>query len=307
MRSSLLIGNGINRSFDPNYTSLDKLLEKLNKGRIKGLDKSDIPFTLKVVLGTNNYVHESIKDLSDLLWGQIVDERMLNLYKEIIDLPVGDILTMNYGFELESAAYDLVGSKISPSRIDRITDYVRESGIKRKESSMFLHTYQGIVQDNNVKRIWHLHGHAKNPSSMLIGHYYYGNMLAKIRRYLQKVGNHYKNVQESGSSPSVNSWIDAFIMNDVYVLGFGYDFAEMDMWWLLERKNRENAVHGKVYFYEPYSEDVALKHELLRCYGADANTLDVKISKDNKDVGQKYFDFYKLAMEDIRKRIEAKI
>lgn len=304
MNSSILIGNGINRSFNSNYISFEKLLEKLNRVDVKGMDKANIPFTLQVVLGTGNEVHECIKDLADILWGMIPDEKTQKLYKSLLELPVRDIFTLNYGFELEEAACGIIGKKISSSGVSRITDYQRGYGLSRSESNMFIYTHQAVRMDGREKRIWHLHGHAKNPSSMLIGHYYYGNMLSKIQTYLQKAGNRYKWAEDYNSPNSFGSWIDSFILDNVYVLGFGCDFAEMDMWWLLERKNREKAKHGKVCFYEPYTADAELKFKLLDCYGVEVETLGYEIKKNDKNASKKYGEFYRMAIEDIRKKIE---
>lgn len=292
MNASILIGNGINRSFDTNHTSLDKLIEKSSSD--SSLTDVDLPFPLKIVLGTNNNVHESMKKLSDSLWGCINCESQKAFFKSILDLPVNDFFTVNYGFELEEAAYHIQNQKITASKISSITDYIKGSGINRKESSMFIHTFQKASAD---KRIWHIHGHAKNPSSMIIGHYYYGNMLSKIKSYLRKTGARYN------WNTTVKSWIDAFILNDVYSIGFGFDYAESDLWWLLERKNREESNHGKFYFYEPYSNSSYYKHRLIECYGGIVNTLGYTIENENDNNDRLYQEFYKAALADIRNMI----
>jgi len=46
----------------------------------------------------------------------------------------------------------------------------------------------------------------------------------------------------------LDSWLDAFIMGDVYVLGFGFDFLEFFLWGL--QNNGRNCIHlfRKLYF-----------------------------------------------------------
>ncbi len=301
MRSSILIGNGINRSFDKGSQSLEKLLHNVSKLDLE--TDSDIPFTLKVVLGTENRVDEAMKNSSESLWGCLNSDKQIEYYNKLVDLPVEDILTANYGFELEEAAYGVTGRMISASKIDELSDYMRNAGISRREGSMFLHTFQRIKTEDHDKRVWHIHGHAMNPSSMVIGHFYYGNLLCKIKSYLQKNGARYEWSSIQEKDPSVRSWVDAFILNDIYVLGFGYDFAEMDLWWLLERKNREKAPHGSVFFYEPDIPGEKLKHNLLECYGAEVRTLDYSISEKETDKNSLYERFYYDALDHIRKSI----
>ena len=74
-----------------------------------------------------------------------------------------------------------------------------------------------------------------------------------------------------------------------------FDFSEMDLWWLLNRKKRENAQHGKVYFYEP-SKGNEVKHSLLDTYGAEIIDLKFRTEPVN------YQNFYTFAIEDIQKK-----
>lgn len=114
---------------------------------------------------------------------------------------------------------------------------------------------------------------------------------------LDKRENQQKIRQEKYLPPIMDSWIDAFIMGDVYVLGFGYDFSEMDMWWLLNRKKREKAHHGKVLFYGP-SFGKELKLSLLNTYGVQTEDLGFRAQ------GPDYKAFYEAAISDIQKRVK---
>ena len=70
-------------------------------------------------------------------------------------------------------------------------------------------------------------------------------------------------------------WLDSFIMGNVYILGFGFDFSELDLWWLIKQKKRENAEpHGKVIFYTPEKIQEAGKYALLSAYGVEIRHLD---------------------------------
>ena len=113
---------------------------------------------------------------------------------------------------------------------------------------------------------------------------------------LGKRGNKQAFREKAGEPPVISSWLDAFIMGDVYVLGFGYDFSEMDLWWLLNRKQREKATTGKLYYYA-HRQDDAAKLALLRAYGAE--TVDLGYNTEPED----YRLFYQSAIEDIGKKV----
>lgn len=107
------------------------------------------------------------------------------------------------------------------------------------------------------------------------------------------------------------SWIDYFIMGDIYVLGFGFDFSEFDLWWLLNRKYNEKASHGKLYFFEPeQDEGKTEKERLLELFNAKIEHCNIiipkiKDDKSNKDeVNSKYFEFYKHATDRIKELVK---
>lgn len=114
--------------------------------------------------------------------------------------------------------------------------------------------------------------------------------------------------QKLQKSQIFDSWIDSFILGDVYVLGFGFDFSEIDLWWILNRKMREKAEKGKVYFYEMASEADYAKVELLRLFGAIPIDFGMKSPKGNdSDCSECYKSFYTKALADIERKIrEAK-
>lgn len=69
------------------------------------------------------------------------------------------------------------------------------------------------------------------------------------------------------------------------------------MWWLLNRKKRENARHGKVVFYEP-SFGKELKLSMLDTYGVQTEDLGFRAQ------GPNYKAFYEAAIDDIRKCVK---
>ena len=124
----------------------------------------------------------------------------------------------------------------------------------------------------------------------MIGHYYYGKLLAQIQRYVGGMMTRYKAAESQGKAYLPKSWVDYFLMGDVHILGFGMDPAEFELWWLACCKQR-NFQDSKTYFY---TRGVAPEQALLmRAYGIEI----ILCEADN------YSDFYRIALDEIRKRM----
>ena len=128
-------------------------------------------------------------------------------------------------------------------------------------------------------------------------------------RYLANKGNLYKVLQDSEKEIYIKSWIDAFILGDVYIVGYGLDWSEMDLWWLINRKANEKAEHGDIHFYEPNSDgttEIDECLELIKIFsGKNGGVHDMGISipteKDEQNAA--YIQFYNKAIEDISLRV----
>ena len=364
MKNVLLLGNGIDRAYDSHAVSWTKLLEKMTT--VKDLPKHEtLPFPLEVVLRTDDHVDEALVKYSRELYGSVEDEELRCVLAKVLGMGFDEILTTNYDYALEGTA--IYPKKVTDGWLRKSMKHTGE--VARAENTYLLHTYQEAAMDGAadggagcaaaggaagmadcraagaanavVNRIWHIHGDARRPGSIVIGHYMYVNLVSKWREKLKDRAEKYKaweqarrlyeatavssgekavkHVPASPEEPS-GSWLDAFVLGNVYILGLGMDFSELDLWWLLNRKKREKVSHGKVVFYEPEPPESAAKYALLRAYGVEVRHLnyqllpfvesdscddDLKavldeqnreISAFNKTV---YADFYKDAIKDI--------
>lgn len=167
---------------------------------------------------------------------------------------------------------------------------------EKREVRYLLHTYNETQQNGRSTHVWHIHGESRLPDSMILGHYWYGNMLSKIKEYLTVCENRYQKTQQDGAKITYDSWVDSFILGDVYILGFGFDLSEFDLWWLLNRRMREKAITGTVYFYEYEQTPNREKIELLKLMGVQVVNIDLPDDAD-------YKKFYLQAIEDIRQHV----
>lgn len=290
----LLLGNGINLAYSG--ISWSNLIEKISKRKDFDWSKSEIPMPLQAILASNNQIRTSLQTSKIDFRGRIQTEQQMEVLLDLLRMGFDDILTTNYSYELEEAA--LGKYELSDRQIAKMMRYTS----KHAERNYLLHTYNQVRCKDVINRVWHVHGEIRKTDSMILGHYWYGKLLYKIIDESEKNKDHYFRNQKEGKTVELNSWIDSFILGDVYVLGFSFGLSEVDLWWLLNRKQRERAEHGKVYFYELHSEKQREKTELLKLM--DVEIIDLGFSDtDNTTPDGKpdYKRFYQAAIKEIQK------
>lgn len=299
MPQVLLLGNGINRSFGgKSWQNLIDVINVRTDVDSKALDRHNVPFPLQAVLVTNNDIKSAMENNKAAFDGALETGEQKSALQKLLSFGFDDILTTNYTYELECAAFDC--PTVSDSKLKRIS----ESTVGKVEGQYLIHSYNRVRFGKTENRVWHIHGECRKPNSMILGHYWYANQLARMKKESDSAGDSYYRRQTEGRAPILDSWIDSFILGDVYVLGFGFDFSEIDLWWLLNRKQREKADTGKVYFYEMSGEENYEKTELLRLFGAEPADLGMKVpDKDDPLISEKYKKFYTEAIGDIERRM----
>ena len=293
----ILIGNGLIRAFGDSPTSWQDLLENLTVPKYKGkISENGLPNTLQIILRTDGAVNSMLKTNKEGMKGKPVTQSLAERLRLIQGLGPDHILTTNYSYEIEAAF--LNKEVLSDYKLSNIQKHTSE--IARCEGQYMIHTYN----DAGGIPVWHIHGEARKPISIIAGHYWYGSLLAKYKTIIDERSDHYaKNA--ANNEYAILSWLDAFIMGDVYVLGFGYDIAEIDLWWLLNRKRYENAENkGKLYYYSNEDTDeFNEKEELLKVCGAEVIHCH-KLPMPDQLLGDKYRKYLDAAIVDMGKKIK---
>lgn len=263
----LLLGNGINNAYGS--ISWNKLIEKISTNpKIPKGAKLKSPMPLQAILVTEDQVEFALKNHKQVFYGAITNEAQAMTLKALLGIGFDHIITTNYSYELEQCVQP--DYKVTEQRLLQLMSHT--DAVQKAENKYLLHTYNSLEYMGHKNKIWHIHGEARKPSGMILGHYYYANLLRRICDYLERQKDRYHFYQSNHEQAKIKSWIDAFILGDVYVLGFGYDTSEFDLWWLLNRKKREKAQTGKIYFFEPQRNTIDTideKKELLRVMGAE--------------------------------------
>ena len=205
---------------------------------------------------------------------------------KLLCFPFDAVLTANYTYELEAELYP--GYPGLTTERKRKYAYVTSD---TRDEKYLLHTYNRFGQQD----IWHIHGELRRPSSIILSHDEYARLVHHILAYNENRGREYEKYK---NELKFKSWVDYFLVGDVYTLGLGLDFSEFDLWWLLGRRLRERAGCGKFIFYEPEKTDNHYKHFALQDAGVEVRSCGVVICN-----GGDYAQFYSLAIEDIQVQV----
>lgn len=291
----LLLGNGLIRSYSGLTMSWKDLVYRIGSDHTIPYSV-DIPLPMEIVLRTQNHVSDVLRDHKKELFGRIDSSLFRDKLMTLLDAGFDDILTTNYSYELEEAASGK--PFLTKEEIAKMRHYI---GFRKKhEKRYLLHTYNEIKKPAN--RVWHIHGEAANTDSIVIGHYYYGNLLGQCQAVVKRREKDRWKYRETAR----NSWVDAFLTGDVYVLGFGFDYSETDLWWLLSKKARMKKKHsGNVYIYRPHMrEEFNVKYQLLQDYGAEVIDLGMYDSDSEIEDNEMFREFYPLAIDAIIGQME---
>ena len=282
----LLLGNGLLRLCEG--ISWSELLNGISRG--KEVEKSvldEIPFNMQAEAMCGTGMEAIRHDVA------CVVEKPDNLciageLKQLLRLDFDCILTTNYTYEVENV---LLGKEFSASRRHSA---IRTYGNPHKQTNLQI-CYEFITDNRKQKavQVWHIHGDAARHNSLILSYYSYARVISELFEYSKKRQNGYEEAQQEERPLQIKSWLDWFIMGDVYSVGFGWDFSEIDLWWAVERKNREHAQTGALHCYFLDGDDkVRSKGGLLSSMGAKVTVLDK---------GDSYSEGYKRIIQVIQR------
>ncbi len=293
----LLLGNGLNRGYGSK--SWEDGIQSINRPYKIDITSSlfeAVPFPLKAIIATEDNLETALNTeyAEKMLFGIEEVSKLREVLVALLKLKFDHILTTNYSYEIERVL-DLKFRRNGTHETLQIRDFNKTTNPSgTTETKYLLHTYNEIITEMGSNIIWHIHGEGRKPNTVALGHYFYGKLLGKYQEEIQ-IRNREINNSHIGQKPF--SWIDAFLEGDIYILGFGYDFSEYDLWWLLNEKKRNGA--GKVIYYG-HSEGEGGKILLLKTLGAEPR--DLGFATKPKD----YQSFYSAAIQDISKTMQGK-
>ncbi len=292
----LLIGNGLCRAFGG--MDWDSFLDDIkDRHRFPEPAKNYcMPMPLKAAMLSDGKLAEKMRQQKamrfDLFSSSNPEQR--KAISLLVNAGFDYILTTNYTYEIECALLNT--DNLTEKKIAKLMSTV---GIDHPQTQYFINTFNNAGD----KPVWHIHGEARKPDSMIIGQYCYGNLLFRYKEYLDKKGKDYARLAKGDGILKVESWLDAFVFGDVYIVGFGFGFSETDLWWLLEKKLLTEK-HGRTVFFDPISkkdvtsssqiiEEGECKKHLFSIYGVEYKDLEFTVSEneDYKLFYNKVYDY----------------
>lgn len=272
----LLLGNGINRSFNAN--SWDSLIDNLSCGKYgKAKQKlvSSMPYPLQAVIASEDCVNEGCELLAKELVKVEVEEEQSSILNNLLNQGFDAVLTTNYTYDVEKAVCPGFQVGFQKRSKYRITTFKGNTA----DEQYGLFKCMMLDNDCGAMPVWHIHGEAARPNSMVLGHYYYGNLLGRIQQRASEIIRRYEGCKKYKRSFQPHSWVDYFLIGDVYIVGLGMDFFEMDLWWLVNCKRRHSDIFpGKVKWFEPNldTDKCFAKKELAELYSITTRSETVK-------------------------------
>jgi hypothetical protein len=265
MKKTAFLGNGINYLSDF-VISWDELLVELmdsNKFEMKYLPNlmtyERLRLNWEATYGTVDNLKFKIAD-------KLKNRSSNEFIKRILDSNFTNYITTNYDYSIIKSHLELD---------------INNSIIKNSDEK-FYSIRRNISLINSSKKevgkVWNIHGEIDYPKTIMLGMNHYCGSVGKIDLYLKgKYDFSYKRihppiltVEEKIKSKSFDyiSWIELFFSSNVHIAGFGFDFGEIDLWWLLTKRARLMSSlnpSNKIYYYtKPFSQVTREKELELR-------------------------------------------
>ena len=220
MKPVLLVGNGPNY-FSRHFSWKDAIRVAARRARLANQVEKLINEPLPLVYETiASQYPEQEGDTKRELAEPLFSLKHNEIHESLMSLGWPDVLTTNYDHSLESAS----GESFQSANLESESTY---SIFRRRRSKSH--------------SVWHIHGDIDGPRTILLGFHQYAGYLQKLRQYLTTKANGSPFVFAGDTwttEDDRHSWADLFLRNNVHIVGFGFDYAETVLWWLLSYKQR---------------------------------------------------------------------
>jgi hypothetical protein len=296
MNHSIFFGNGLNliNEDTPDWQDL------LNDIDMVSANKKHLPYSMiyellyqaeKIKTCDESIDHEFI--IKERIAKKLKDQRSNFAYKKIKSFNVKNFITTNYDYafcnELESLA--------------------------QEDKSEDLYSIRRHKRYDDGTKLWFIHGEISKPKSIMLGLDHYCGSIGKIDSYLKGSYALSKNGESNQKVEKMNlkienskfdelSWIELFFNTHLHIIGFGLDYVESDIWWLLNKRARYtkcNTIKNKIFYYaiddDKMIESDREKHELLKALNVEVQAVPLL----NSNYKNSYAELLQLMSENITK------
>lgn len=236
---TLILGNGFSRTIFKNVPSWAHLFDNVNSS-IKNYtilyevslqkNKLDTEDEIKNIIVDKIKKHNSAENIND----NILHLEHFGVFLRSNN--INNIITTNYDKGIEIILCEKCQYKeIIPQNLI-------------SEEIYSIRTYKEFINEKNNHKIklWKIHGDVDRIKSITLGFDQYCGSLSKLSEYIKG-----KYISDKGPKCNISmiekcktqhfdylSWAELFFYTDVYIVGLGMDFSEIDIWWLLNKHMR---------------------------------------------------------------------
>ncbi len=298
MGKYLFVGNGINKIDNILFKEIDwkELIRQIaidtgikdyNKDISPTLGFERILNKITDYKDTSKNKYEEIKNrvLEKL---DVIDLFNDEIKKEILKNDFDGFITTNYDYNLEETLYGKQDNK-------------NVGIISETKYSLFRRSIA------NNKYFYHIHGEKKVDDSICLGYEHYCNNISRSNSYIKgtyEIGSNKLKVKSLDSKfdnlDQDYSWIDRFFFDDIYIIGFGLGYEEIDIWWII--------VLRAYMYYSTYKDKIKNKIVFIDIVPKENDQFkqllpDMHVKYKFYDSGEKYKNSkirYIEALKDIR-------
>lgn len=257
MDDTILFGNGINRLIRNNI-SWEELLDNIKDKR---KFKDDLlPNTMiyeRILLERLNLNKDILEDEFEVkqdISRLLEDIQPNEIYIEIFNSNSSHFITTNYDYGFIKSIKDLpeINLPIQEFSTEDVYSIRRLKEIKNKKQQ--------------EKNFWQIHGEIRKPATIMLGLDHYCGSIAKINNYIKGLYQYQKDgktitedsIEDKFVKRSFNnsSWIELFFISNIHIIGFNFDYCEIDLWWVITKrarmkKNQKKKVEirNEIHFY----------------------------------------------------------
>ncbi|QIK70787.1 hypothetical protein G7062_11000 [Erysipelothrix sp. HDW6C] len=289
-RQTLFIGNGLNRVYEG--PSWNDVLVKIDAQAANDSIDPNLPPTLLFEYITNalyqsgsaSVSYDAINETLAEIFQKIPKIGSEDLRRKFTHLSISNIITPNYDYILEATLDDAF--TVDTSAINRYPN-------SRDETRYSAERYIEV----NKKRIFHIHGEALRPKSICLGYDHYVGNLSKMTQALERIED-ITDVSKIFKKFRFERWFELFFTTDVHLVGYGLDYSELDVWWILSLRTRlmnmkPQLVTNTITYYEVNGSDA--KETTLQSFNVE--TVMVKA----QSYAEGYPSIYKMIRTSINK------
>ena len=296
MQTTVFYGNGVNL-LSKNGKTWDNILREISVGQILPPIGSN---TLKyeyIVLPKNKYTevgHGCTFTVNGVKVTEMIDteidiktklkEKMTHFeapafYDKLAELEADNYITTNYETFLNNP--------------------LMKRGYKRKNTECSIRNIEAhftFVNGEKKIRLWNMHGSFDIEERIMLGLYEYCESVTKLKRMFELSNGLLK------AEIDKNSWPYVMLHSNVYILGFGLGYEEIDLWYFLtirKRLIREKIIErNKIIYYSINDNSLDIgKAKLLEAL--DVEVINVDFDWSEKAYEKAYNDIYERIKEQI--------